>query len=230
MQYCAQHSFIAMNPVEKSDAHRLSSETDVTAPPPYTSQDPATTSVNDERNPSSIPSVMGEKKVFTTYHLYLDKNYLRTFKSASVKHLNSEDATYRFECPDEGEHAGKLLMHASDSPLLGTASFAKDFGDSSLTLHDGRSISISVVKRTSARQETRLFRLDMQNVKPDQHPSTMFWEMGARNHEPSQRGVGNYELMDEDRKVYAVLITTHHKSMKKLGRLHFLVEPNEGLV
>jgi hypothetical protein len=73
------------------------------------------------------------------------------------------------------------------------------------------------VKRASARQEVRLFRLDIQNAKPEQHPSTMFWEMGSRNFGPTNDGVGNYELMHEDQKLYAVLLTAHHKSIKKVG-------------
>jgi hypothetical protein len=219
-----------MDPVEKSDAYTVSSTADSDPPPPYTPQTSNTTSINDERNPSSIPSIMGEVKVFTTYHIYLEQNYLLPFKSAVVKHLNSDTPTYRFECPDKGPDAGHLLMHTPSTPSIAHATFAPDFGSSTLTLHDGRIVSISVVKRTSARQETRLFRLDMQNVKSEQHPSVMFWEMGAKNYGPSKGGVGNYELMDEERKVHAVLVTAHHKSMKKVGRLHFLVEPGEGLV
>lgn len=230
-----------MNPAvgsEKSEAGPLATDTPIDAPPAYTHHPPSSTSgsvtqVNDERNPASIPSTMGEKKVYTTYHVYLEQNYMRKLKVATVKHLNSEEPTYRFEFPEEGEHAGQMVMLAdkSASPAhLGNALFTKDFGNGTLNLSDGRIANISVVKRTTDRQEVRLFRLDIQNATPEQHPSTLFWEMGSHNHGASKSGFGNLELMDEDRKVYAVLLTAFHKSLKKLGRLHFMVEPNDALV
>ncbi|KAJ4298297.1 hypothetical protein N0V90_006197 [Kalmusia sp. IMI 367209] len=221
-----------MNPVvesEKSEAGPLATDTPVDAPPAYTPHPPSSasgsaTQVNDERNPASIPSTMGEKKVYTTYHVYLEQNYMRKLKVATVKHLNSEEPNYRFEFPEEGKHAGQMVMLAdkSASPAhLGIAIFTKDFGNGTLNLSDGRIANISVVKRTTTRQE---------NATPEQHPSTLFWEMGSHNHGASRSGFGNLELMDEDRKVYAVLLTAFHKSMKKLGRLHFMVKPNDALV
>jgi hypothetical protein len=228
-----------MNSPEKSAAGPLAPESPLDAPPAYTPQPPpsvpaATSEINDERNPATIPSTMGPRKVYTTYHMYLEQNYMRKVRVALVKHLNSDAASYVFEFPDEGEHAGQLVMRAGNSteaPPLGTGSFAKDFGSSRLELGDGRVVDISVVPRADKSQQVRLFRLDMQNSSlPQHHPLKMFWEMGTRNHGMSKGGMGNYELMDEDRKVHAVLLTGFHKSMKKMGRLHWLVEPKAELV
>lgn len=126
-------------------------------------------------------------------------------------------------------------MHAitpTSTTHLSTATFEKDFGRSTVTFLDGRVASISVVPRASLKQETRVFRVDVENVRPEEHrhPSTLFWEMGTRTYGAAWKGVGNYELIDEEGKAYAVLLTAHHKSLKKLGRLHFLVEPQEELV
>lgn len=187
----------------------------------------------DERNPSFIPSTMGDKKVYTTYHMYLEQNYMRKVKHAFAKHLNAEEPSYLFEYPDEGEHKDQMVMHAAASPShpIATASFGKDFAHSTLTLSDGGVVEIAPFKRTSTWQKTRVFRLDVQKeAASTQIPSGLFWEMGSRNHGKAGSGIGNYDLIDEHRKAYAVLITSFHKSMKKLGRLHFLVEPDQALV
>ena len=124
------------------------------------------------------------------------------------------------------------LPFSTPSPTpLSTTTFEKDFGRSTTTFSDGRIASISVVPRASTRQETRIFRVDIANVKEDlhRHPAVLFWEMGGKKYAGS-KGVGDYELVDGERRAYAVVLTAHHKSVKKLGRLHFLVEPGEGLV
>ncbi|KAJ4355773.1 uncharacterized protein N0V89_003794 [Didymosphaeria variabile] len=236
-----------MDMPEKSEAGPSAPLETFDAPPAYTPQPPPAPSapttdnqINDERNPATIPSTMGPKKVYTTYHIYLEQNYMRKVKVALVKHLNSDSPSYVFEFPDEGEHAGQMVMYAGEKTeggALGTASFATEFGSSRLELSDGRVASISVVPRRDKSQKVRLFRLDISNSAsasassmPLPQPNTMFWEMGSRNHGASSSGFGNLEFMDEDRKVYAVLLTGWHKSMKKMGRLHWLVEPRGELV
>ncbi|KAL1605169.1 hypothetical protein SLS60_004713 [Paraconiothyrium brasiliense] len=227
---------------EKSESGpRTPSET-LDAPPAYTPQPPPSAStadnqMNDERNPATIPSTMGPKKMYTTYHIYLEQNYMRRVKVVLVKHLNSDSPSHVIEYPD-GEHAAQMVMYAgdkTDGEAIATASFAKDFGSSRLELSDGRVASISVVPRSDKSQKVRLFRLDISNSvssspMASSHPNTMFREMGSRNHGASSSGFGNLEFMDEDRKVYAVLLTGWHKSMKKMGRLHWLVEPRKELV
>jgi hypothetical protein len=127
-----------MDPPEKPAAGPLTPDTPSDAPPAYTPQPPpsapaATSDINDERNPATIPSTMGPRKVYTTYHMYLEQNYMRKVKVALAKHLNSDAPSYVFEFPEEGEYTGQLVMRAgttTEAPPLGTASFAKDFGSS----------------------------------------------------------------------------------------------------
>lgn len=244
---------------EKTDAEVPSSEPTFDAPPAHspapqnpppestsTASSAKDTETKDDRNPSTLPSTMGPKKVYTTYHLYLSQNYMRKLKVATAKHLNSSSPSHIFTFPDDGPHAGGMEMHAgggSDSDadktaLLGTASFGKEYGSSKLELADGRVATISVVPRSDRAQKVRLFRIDIQYPPstspspspPHPHPTTMFWEMGSRNHGASRGGgsLGNLDFMDEERRVYAVLVTGWHKSLKKMGRLHWLVEPGEG--
>ncbi|KAF2448371.1 hypothetical protein P171DRAFT_440759 [Karstenula rhodostoma CBS 690.94] len=221
-----------MDPPEKLAASPPDPELPPDAPPPYTPQAlPSTSEAPDERNPATIPSPMGPKKVYTTHHIYLEQNYLRKVKVALVKHLNSEAPSYVFEFPDEGTHAGQMVMRGGgstpDTAPLATASFGKDFGSSTLQLSDGRIAAISVVPRTDMSQNVRVFRVDVQNASGalHHHPATLFWEMGTQNHGASRGGIGNYVLMDGEGRVYAMLITKFHKSLKKMGRLHWLVEP-----
>lgn len=226
---------------EKSEKGSLGLEVPLEAPPPaYTPQASSSSAseVNDERNSATIPSTTGPKKVYTTYHVYSEQNYLRKAKAALVKHLNSNVPSYTFEFPEDGERASKMIMRGASttqdttpSPLA-TGSFEKSFGKSTVSFTDGRTASISVVPRADQHQKVRLFRVDIQNSPTAQfeHPATMFWEMGTRNHGTSKGGVDNFEFMDEERRVHAVLLTGFHKSMKKLERLHWLIEPQGGMV